>query len=176
MVNEVMSAAPSAHRTDRPGGAQASSVLGGRARRHRAIWAEGGTADHAPLGELNTTPLIDVMLVLLVMFIVTIPIQSHGLKIDLPSPTPVHLPEPKPTANLVTIDAAGRLAWNGSGISEDELRSLLAETRRMSPEPELHLGPDAASRYELVDRTLATIKRSGVRRFGFVGNEAYRAG
>ena len=134
----------------------------------------GGGADDEPIGEMNTTPLIDVMLVLLIMFIITIPIQTHAVKIDLPanSPTPPENPI-KPDINKVSIDPAGTVTWNGSAIDLVTLRQYLDSTRVMVPEPELHVQPDANSRYDVVDQVLAVIKKSEVTKLGFVGNEQY---
>jgi biopolymer transport protein ExbD len=125
-----------------------------------------------PLIEMNTTPLIDVMLVLLVMLIMTIPPQSHAVKFDLPNGTPPPLPIQH--VNLLTIDAHGALRWNGAPIAEQALRQELAATRQMEPSPELHLRPDPDARHGDVDELLATIKREQISRFGFVGNEAYQ--
>lgn len=135
---------------------------------------------HAPaieapgfLSEMNTTPLIDVMLVLLVMLIITVPPQSHAVKFDLPNgPAP---PMPVNKVNLLTIDARGALTWNGAPIGAAALRQELAATRQMQPSPELHLRPDPDARHGDVDELLATIKREQISRFGFVGNEAYQA-
>jgi biopolymer transport protein ExbD len=123
-----------------------------------------------PLGEINTTPLIDVLLVLLVMLIITIPLQTHAVKFDLPAGRTL-LPIDK--ANLLSIDARGRVRWNGLPISRDELRQELAAVHQMSPAPELHLQPDADARHGDVDEVLAIIKREQISRFGFVGNEKY---
>ena len=125
-----------------------------------------------PLVEMNTTPLIDVMLVLLVMLIMTIPPQTHAVKLDLPAGTPPRF-QPRPDANLLTIDAAGTLRWNGAVIDASGVREELAATRQMTPSPELHLRPDADARHGDVDQLLAIIKREQISRFGFVGNEAY---
>jgi biopolymer transport protein ExbD len=136
----------------------------------------GGKDDGEPMMEMNTTPLIDVMLVLLIMFIITIPVQTHAVKIDLPvdSPTP---PEVliEPVKNKLTIDTNDTLAWNGTPVSQAQLAGILAQTRNMDPEPELQFQPDARSRYQITDEVLAVIKRSGVTKLGFVGNEQYGA-
>jgi biopolymer transport protein ExbD len=124
-----------------------------------------------PMIEMNTTPLIDVLLVLLVMFIITIPIQTHAVKIDLPACA--NCPAPKATSNEVVITRTGAILWNGADVGETGLRYELALTSRMRPIPELHLRPEAEARYEVVDRALADIKRADIKRFGFVGNEAY---
>jgi len=126
---------------------------------------------NAAFGEINTTPLIDVMLVLLIMFIITIPVQTHAVKVDLP--TCANCPMPKASVNMVTIDRTGRIAWNDTPITRQDLRYLLNRTQQMRPTPELHLRPDAGARYGTVDEVLAMIKRANVRKFGFVGNEAY---
>jgi biopolymer transport protein ExbD len=137
----------------------------------------GGSEDGEPMGEMNTTPLIDVMLVLLIMFIITIPIQTHAVKIDLPVNSPPDQPPPPvdPIKNKVSVDPAGTITWNGSPIDLVTLRLYLDRTKAMSPEPELHVQPDAQARYNVVDNVLAIIKRSGVTKMGFVGNEQYRA-
>src|SRR5689334_719456 len=88
-----------------------------------------------PIIELNTTPLIDVMLVLLIMFIITIPIQSHAVKIDLPGPPPP-APAPQPIKNLVEITRDGSILWNGEPISQEGLKYDLRRTQQMNPVPE----------------------------------------
>ncbi|QGP80049.1 ExbD/TolR family protein [Sphingobium sp. CAP-1] len=129
----------------------------------------------APMGEMNTTPLIDVMLVLLIMFIITIPIQTHSVAIDLPqTPVTPQQPMPDPVKNKVTIDAGGLIRWNGAAVDRLTLRRYLAATLRMPVEPELQFQPDATARYVAVDEVLADIKRSGVTKLGFIGNERYR--
>ncbi|MFL6724928.1 MAG: ExbD/TolR family protein [Sphingomicrobium sp.] len=127
-----------------------------------------------PLGEINTTPLIDVLLVLLVMLIITIPLQTHAVKFDLPGPSARPLPLPNPISNLLVIRADGTLRWNGLTIDSRELRQELAMSRQMNPSPELHLEPDADARHGDVDQLLATIKQEQIHKFGFVGNERYR--
>ena len=128
------------------------------------------TAD-TPMGEMNTTPLIDVMLVLLIMFIITLPIQTDAVNIDLPQTGVITGPEPD--KNSVAVTAQGAVLWNGTPITFANLSSQLERTRQMSPQPELRFEPDAQARYALVDQTLAVIKRSGVDGMGFVGNERY---
>ncbi|CAM3145429.1 Biopolymer transport protein ExbD [Sphingomonas antarctica] len=130
-------------------------------------------ADDQPLMELNTTPLIDVMLVLLVMFIVTIPLQTHAVKIDLPGVTHPLPASPDPVVNTLTVSRSGIIGWNGAPIDLTTLGTYLDRTRAMTPEPELHFQPEAAARFDTVDHVLATVKRSGVSKFGFVGNERF---
>lgn len=135
----------------------------------------GGKDDGEPMMEMNTTPLIDVMLVLLIMFIITIPIQTHAVKVDLPQNTPNPTPPPiEPDKNRLTISADSVIAWNGSPIDAVTLRQYLERTAVMQPEPELHFQPDRNARYDTVDQVLAIIKRSNVTKLGFIGNEQYR--
>jgi biopolymer transport protein ExbD len=135
-----------------------------------------GRDDGEPMMEMNTTPLIDVMLVLLIMFIITIPVQTHAVKVDLPQNS--HQPPPPvlPDKNTLSIDPAGIVAWNGTPVSDVVLRQYLDQTAAMTPEPELHFQPDANARYEVVDRVLAVVKRSSITKLGFIGNEQYSTG
>lgn len=127
----------------------------------------------APIVAMNTTPLIDVLLVLLVMLIITIPPQTHAVKFDLPIPSVRKIPPPNPLKNELAISRSGGLLWNGVPISETVLRRELELTGQMSTNPELHLRPDADARYGRVDEVLSIIKSEHVRNVGFVGNEAY---
>jgi biopolymer transport protein ExbD len=134
-----------------------------------------GSDDGEPMMEMNTTPLIDVMLVLLIMFIITIPIQTHAVKVDLPQNSKNTTPPPiEPDKNKITIDPAGVIAWNGTPVDEATLRQYLDQTAGMDPEPELHFQPDPTARYDVVDKTLAVVRRSAVSKLGFIGNEQYR--
>ena len=135
----------------------------------------GGKEDDGPMMEMNMTPLIDVLLVLLIMFIITIPIQTHAVKVDLPVNSKNQPQNPvDPEKNKISIDTAGTVAWNGSPVDEVTLRQYLDQTAGMNPEPELHFQPDPQARYEVVDRTLAVVKRSSITKLGFIGNEQYR--
>ena len=127
-----------------------------------------------PMMDINTTPLIDVMLVLLIMFIITIPIQTHAVKLDLPVNQPNQTPPPiDPVKNKVVITAQGQILWNGNPVSPEQLRQYLELSQQINPIPELHLQPEPEARYELVDEVLAITKRAHVEKMGFVGNEAY---
>jgi biopolymer transport protein ExbD len=131
-------------------------------------------AEGEPMMDINTTPLIDVMLVLLIMFIITIPIQTHAVKLDLPQNQQNQQPPPiDPIKNKVVITPAGQVLWNGNPVDLLTLRQYLDQTQQMNPIPELHLQPDPQARYELVDEVLAVTKRAHVEKMGFVGNEAY---
>lgn len=131
------------------------------------------SAEGEPMMDINTTPLIDVMLVLLIMFIITIPIQTHAVKLDLPQNTNSPPPPIEPVKNKVVITAAGQILWNGTPVDMLTLRQYLDQTQQMNPIPELHLQPEPNARYELVDEVLAVTKRAHVEKMGFVGNEAY---
>ncbi|MBV9881547.1 MAG: biopolymer transporter ExbD [Sphingomonadaceae bacterium] len=126
-----------------------------------------------PMMEINTTPLIDVMLVLLIMIIMTIPIQTHAVKLDLPQSTNNTPPPIDPVKNKVVVTPQGQVLWNGTPVDLTTLRQYLDLTTTMHPVPELHLQPDPQARYELVDEVLAVAKRARVTAMGFVGNEAY---
>jgi biopolymer transport protein ExbD len=128
--------------------------------------------DPNPIGDINTTPLVDVMLVLLIMFIITIPMQTHAVKLDLPSGPPPDFVVDR-VKNRVVISESGGLLWNGRPASDEQYRALLSATQRLADEPELQLQPDALARYERVDEVLAVTKRARVTRLGFVGNELY---
>jgi len=127
-----------------------------------------------PMMDINTTPLIDVMLVLLIMFIITIPLQTHAVKVDLPGEPPVTRNDINPVRNTLIITAAGSILWNDKTISDDRLRANLDASQKLDPLPELHLKPEAQARYERVDEVLAMTKRANVTKMGFVGNEAYK--
>ena len=135
------------------------------------------TSDNAsaePMIEMNMTPLIDVLLVLLIMFIITIPVQTHAVKLDLPQNDPNNIPPPiDPVKNKIVITQAGAILWNGAPVNQDQLRQFLDVTQQMDPVPELHLQPEPEARYELVDEVLAITKEANVTKMGFVGNEAY---
>ena len=141
-----------------------------------AMQTTGDNAAAEPMIDINTTPLIDVMLVLLIMLIITIPIQTHAVKLDLPVQQPNTTPPPiDPVKNTVVVSANGQILWNGNPVTQQQLRSYLDTTQQMSPIPELHLQPDATARYELVDEVLAITKKAHVQKMGFVGNEYYTA-
>jgi biopolymer transport protein ExbD len=128
---------------------------------------ERGRAPATPMAEINVTPLVDVMLVLLVIFIITAPLLARALKLDLPQ---AEAPAAAPTAQTIqlTIDAGGNLRWNAKPVSTEELDSRLATAARESPQPELHLGADRAVRYEHVAAVLAAAQKAGLMRIGFI--------
>src|SRR3954453_22841976 len=113
-----------------------------------AMQTTGDNASAEPMMEINTTPLIDVMLVLLIMLIITIPVQTHAVKLDLPVNQPNQPPPPiEPLKNTVVVSANGDILWNGTPVSQQQLRQYLDVTQQMNPIPELHLQPDATARY-----------------------------
>jgi biopolymer transport protein ExbD len=137
-------------------------------------------ASTEPMVEMNTTPLIDVMLVLLIMFIITLPPPTDAVKIDLPIPCEPNCP-PKPPVeplkNVLYIAPTGQITWNAAPIDMSQLRQNLLEsmdTTKFPDTPELHFQPDPYARYDTVDHVLALIKYAKISKMGFIGNEAYR--
>ena len=127
-----------------------------------------------PMMEINTTPLIDVMLVMIIMLIITIPPQTHAVKLDLPVNQPNQEPPPvDPIKNKIVVTQDGGVLWNGANVNLEQLRVYLEASQQMNPVPELHLQPESEARYEVVDEVLAVTKRANVTKMGFVGNDAY---
>ena len=124
-----------------------------------------------PMIELNMTPLIDVLLVLIIMFIITVPLQTHAVKLDLPQGSALPSDGQR---NLLTIAPDGVARWNNVAVDDATLMATLHASQALQPQPELHLRPDPTSRYERVDEVLAMTKRAKITRMGFVGNEAYQ--
>jgi biopolymer transport protein ExbD len=127
------------------------------------------SAGESPLAEINMIPLIDVMLVLLVIFIVTAPLLTHVVRIELPraSATPI---DSKPEAVALAIDAEGGTYWNGGRIAHAELLERLAAAARVSPQPELHLSVDKTTQYQVVAEVMAAAAKAGLNRIGFVSD------
>ena len=139
-----------------------------------AMQTTSDNAEGEPMMEINTTPLIDVMLVLIIMLIITIPPQTHAVKLDLPQNNPNDIPPPiDPIKNKIVISQAGQILWNGVAVNQVQLRQFLDATQQIDPVPELHLQPEPEARYALVDEVLAVTKKANVTKMGFVGNEAY---
>ena len=130
------------------------------------------SAEGEPMMDINTTPLIDVMLVLLIMFIITIPVQTHAVKLDLPPPNP-NPDNVKPDFNQVDIDFLGAIYWNKTEVDMPTLHGYLKQAAAIDPEPELRLHPDALAKYDVVDKVMADAQQAGITKMGFVGNEAY---
>ena len=135
----------------------------------------GGSDDGEPMMEMNVTPLIDVMLVLLIMMILSVPPATHAVNIDLPVPSQTPPTNIDPVKNKIVITPDNLILWNGGPISEGQLVTNLEATKSIQPEPELQYQPDAQASYDLSVKVLNVIKQSGVTKFGFVGNEQYRS-
>jgi len=125
--------------------------------------------------EMNTTPLIDVMLVLLIMFIMSLPIQSHAVKLDMPRPNPnAQQPTNPPQVVDLEVDFDGTILWNGNVVeSMDQLTRYLASVAAKDVQDEIHLRPNRLAKYDTVAKTLAIAQRLGVKKIGFVGNEQF---
>ena len=138
-----------------------------------SVGKEGG-GDEA-MCDMNTTPLIDVMLVLLVMLIVTIPIQTHAVKLDLPqNNNPPPPSDVQPVVVNLEIDFDGTPIWNGTPVSSRaQLDRFFTDIAAQIPQPEVHLRPNRLAKYDAVARALADAQRLGVTKIGFVGNEQY---
>lgn len=117
--------------------------------------------------EINTTPLVDVMLVLLIIFIMTIPVMNHAVKLDLPRAA--NQPnEVKPETVNVSIDAAGQVYWNNEVLDESQLASRIADASKVTPQPELHLRAERTTPYEKVAQVMAAAQSGGLTKMGFV--------
>ena len=132
-----------------------------------------GGDDDAPLTEMNMTPLIDVMLVLLIMFIITIPIQTHAVKMNMPVGPSAQPPKP-PEIVRIDVDFDGTIGWDGQIIADrSELEAKLATLAAMADQPEVHLRPNKLVTYKVVAMILASAQRLGVTKIGIVGNEQF---
>src|SRR3954454_20073180 len=127
------------------------------------------TVSDRPIAELNTTPLIDVMLVLLIMFIITVPLATHAVKLNLPTDGPP--PFKQPTGDRIDLHAGGILLWDGAPLPAAQLPGRLDTFLVAHEDAVLELRADGGARYEDFDKLLATVKRSGIERLAFVGNE-----
>ena len=129
-----------------------------------------GTGAGQAMCDINTTPLIDVMLVLLVTLIVSLPIMTHAVKLDMPDVS--HPPPPPPTPPEVIdleIDFDGTVVWNGSAVTGmDQLEGYFHSERDKDPQPEIHLRPDRRAKYDVVAKVLASAQRNHMKKIGFV--------
>ena len=123
-----------------------------------------------PMCDINVTPLVDVMLVLLIIFMITVPMLSHKIKIDLPQPAPPPItpPPPPPEPIKLSVQSTGQLFWNDEPITEDALRAQLRVTALKDPQPELDIRPEKTTRYQLVATVMADAKNAGMVKIGFV--------
>jgi biopolymer transport protein ExbD len=132
-----------------------------------------GAGDPDVMIDINTTPLIDVMLVLLVMLIITIPIQLHAVNLNMPVGNPPP-PDVKPEILKIDIDPGSRIYWNGEPVEDRAaLEAKLKEVSALAPQPELHLRPDKAAKYEVVAGVMVSAQRLGLTKIGIVGSEQF---
>lgn len=125
--------------------------------------------------DINTTPLIDVMLVLLIMFIVTIPIMTHAVKLDMPQANNPPPPDARPEVIDLEIDFDGTVVWNGTPVASiDTLSGYFRIESDKFPQPEIHLRPDRRARYEAVAKVLAAAQRNHMKKIGFVNVSEFR--
>ncbi len=125
-----------------------------------------------PMAEINVTPLVDVMLVLLIIFMITAPIMTHKIKIDLPQPNPNQPPPDTPLDPIkLKIDASGGLYWNGTPLDESGLRAQIAVIAQQSNQPELQINADDRAAYQYVARVLADAKSYGLTKIGFTDGQ-----
>jgi biopolymer transport protein ExbD len=123
--------------------------------------------DDAPLTEINMVPLIDVMLVLLIIFIVTAPLLTHAVKVDLPKASS-SANQTKPDNVQLAIDAAGQLYWNGEAVDSPAFELLLKKSAELQPQPEIHIRAERTTPYEKVAQVMSEAARNGLSRIGFV--------
>jgi biopolymer transport protein ExbD len=134
-----------------------------------------GDGEEGVMVDINTTPLIDVMLVLLIMFIITIPIQTHAVKMNMPVPNSSPPPKP-PEIVRIDVDFDGTVGWNGEVIQAGDratIESRLAALAALPDQPEVHLRPNKLVTYKHVAMIMATAQRLGVTKIGIVGNEQF---
>lgn len=128
----------------------------------------------APMCDVNTTPLIDVMLVMLVMLIITLPIQTHGVKLDMPRPTDAPPPEFEPRVINIEIDYDGLIIWNGAPATMSQVDSYFRQEAQLEPQAEIHLTPDRRSRYDVTANVMASAQRNKMIKMGFVNVAQFR--
>lgn len=133
----------------------------------------GGGGEGEPMLDINTTPLIDVMLVLLIMFIITLPVLTHAVKLDMPSSRTPPPDQIQTQPIRVDIDWDGTVLWDGNVVTLDELEGYFRAEAARNPQPELHVRPDRRAAYDTVAKVLAIAQRNGMKRIGFVGNEQF---
>jgi biopolymer transport protein ExbD len=134
-----------------------------------------GTTEGAPMCDINTTPLIDVMLVLIVTLIVTLPIMTHAVKLDMPPPNP-NQPPPTVQPDIINLDIYydGTVSWNGQTIPNlDQLEQQFQVAAAKDPQPELHLAPDSHVKYDVVAKVLAAAQRNHMEKIGFVNTSEF---
>jgi biopolymer transport protein ExbD len=134
---------------------------------------QGSSNEPEVMMDINTTPLIDVMLVLIIMLIITIPVQLHSVNLNMPQST-ASPPPTEPVVVTVNIDAEGTVIWNGTRLADRAaLEAKLREAAAQLVQPEVHLRPSGAANYGAVAMVLASAQRVGVTKLGMVGNEQF---
>lgn len=131
-----------------------------------------GTAEGEVMVEMNTTPLIDVMLVLLTLLIITLPIQTHAVKLDMPAPNP-NPPTVIPETVELTVDFDGTVLWNGTAVDRATMNSYFAQIAKKEVQDEIHVSPNRLAKYDAVARVLADAQRQGATHIGFTGIDQY---
>lgn len=131
-----------------------------------------GTAEGEVMVEMNTTPLIDVMLVLLTLLIITLPIQTHAVKLDMPAPNP-NPPTIIPETVELQVDFDGTVLWNGVPVDRSTMNAYFADAAKKEPQPEIHVSPNRLAKYDAVARVLADAQRQGATHIGFTGIDQY---
>jgi biopolymer transport protein ExbD len=127
-----------------------------------------GSENHTqPMSEINTTQLVDVMLVLLVIFIITAPLLTHAVKIDLPQATSQPLPD-KPEVISLAIDASGKTYWNDMPLAQGEIKQKLLQITDQKPQPELNIRADKETRYQILAEVMADAQNAGITKLGFL--------
>ena len=121
-----------------------------------------------PMADINVTPLVDVMLVLLIIFMITAPLLSHKIKIDLPQPTTQPRPENPPEPITLAVKVTGEMYWNQEPITEAALQAQLLVTAQKNPQPELQISADKTAKYQQVATVMADAKNAGVIKIGFL--------
>ena len=130
------------------------------------------TADGEVMVEMNTTPLIDVMLVLLTLLIITLPIQTHAVKLDMPAPNP-NPPTIIPETVELVVDFDGTVLWNNVPVDRSTMQSYMRDAALKVPQPEIHVSPNRLAKYDAVARVLADAQRLGATHIGFTGIDQY---
>ncbi|MCC9598204.1 MULTISPECIES: biopolymer transporter ExbD [Rubrivivax] len=139
-----------------------------------AMQVGSGGGDDDVMVDINTTPLIDVMLVLLIMFIITIPIQTHAVKMNMPTPNNAAPPPQPPEIIRIDVDFDGTIGWNGEIVPDRAaLEAKLASVAAAADQPEVHLRPNKLVTYKVVAMIMASAQRLGVTKIGIVGNEQF---
>ena len=132
-----------------------------------------GGSSSGPMCDINTTPLIDVLLVLLVTLIITLPLQTHAVKLDLPQNQQQQPPPVQPEVIDLEVDFDGTIVWNGTPVTLQQLDGYFASESTKNPQPEIHLNPDGMAKYDVVAKVLASAQRNRMTKIGFVNTSEF---